>query len=189
MSAAETDDLDIFQVGMLRRVNRGAQHPGMIVVDYIQAALREIDLIQTGNRIRCEDIDSLICKHLWNIVVDQVVVLVRPCRQNDCSGLLCRCFPDTVEDLLSLGKKLIAIAVLGCLSLMDCPADKLHRNPEGLFHKFRQLALPVDIGIPEKNRHIVFDIPAFFRIIGVFDDQGEALDDAAHGHTGTLCVL
>ena len=39
MTAAETHDLDIFQVGVLRGIDRRSKHPGMVIVDHIQTAL------------------------------------------------------------------------------------------------------------------------------------------------------
>ena len=39
MPAAETDDLDILQIGMPGSINRRTQHSGMVIVDHVEPAL------------------------------------------------------------------------------------------------------------------------------------------------------
>ena len=56
----------------------------MEIVDDIQTAVPQIYFIQSGDRIRCQDIDALLGKHLGYIMVDQVIVLVGTGRQNNC---------------------------------------------------------------------------------------------------------
>ena len=122
-------------------------------------------------------------------MVDQVIILVGPGSENDCTGRFCRCFPDPVKDFLSLLKEFFPVSILSRLPLPDRFADDLRGNPESILHKNRQLALPVCIRVPEKDRHVVFDVPAVLGIIGVFDDQRESFDDPAHGDTGGLRIL
>ena len=122
-------------------------------------------------------------------MIDQVIILVGPGGEDHCAGFFRRSGPDPVKDLLSLLEKLFAVGILGGLTLPDRLADSLCRDPEGVLHEFRQLTLPVYVRVPEKDRHIVFDVPAFFGIIGVFDDKRESFDDSAHGDTGALRVL
>ena len=122
-------------------------------------------------------------------MVDKAVVLIGTRGKDYGAGRFGGCFLNRVKYLLSLRKKLLAVAVLGRLTLLDRSADSFGGNPECVFHKPGQLALTIRICVPEKDRHIVFDITAFLRIIGVFDHQREALDDAAHGYAGTLRIL
>ena len=122
-------------------------------------------------------------------MVDQVIILVGTGGEDDRAGRFCRSLPDPVKDFLSLLKEFFPVCILGRLSLPDCLADGLRGNPERILHKNRQLALPVCIRVPEKDRHVVFDVPAVLGIIGVFDDQRESFDDPAHGDTGGLRIL
>ncbi|CCY10533.1 unknown [Clostridium sp. CAG:81] len=76
MSATEAYDLDIFQMRILGGDDGGAQHSRVIVVYHIQAAVREIHVVDARDRVGGEHRDAETRKHLRQAVVDQWIVLV-----------------------------------------------------------------------------------------------------------------
>ena len=67
--------------------------------------------------------------------------------------------------------------------------NKVLFDPEGIKHKPGELPLLVNICVPEKDRCVIGRPPASFRVVGIFDDKGEALHDPAHGDTGLLRIF
>ena len=167
----------------------------MEIVDDIQTAVPQIYFIQSGDRIRCQDIDALLGKHLGYIMVDQVIVLVGTGRQNDCDrrriscGAVCFKLFQLVQDLFPLLQETAAESGLGGIALPDRFFYKVLFDPEGIEHKPGELSLPVNICVPEKDRRVIGRPPASFRVVGIFDDKGEALHDPAHGDTGLLRIF
>ena len=82
MSAAEAYDLDILQVRILGGDNGGTKHSRVVVVYHIQAAVREVHVVDARDRVRGEHRDAETREHLRQTVVDEGIVLVRSRRQD-----------------------------------------------------------------------------------------------------------
>jgi hypothetical protein len=103
-------------------------------------------------------------------VVDKAVVLIGTRGKDYGAGRFGGCFLNRVKYLLSLRKKLVAVAVLGRLTLLDRSADSFGGNPECVFHKPGQLALTIRIARKTMRivwQNIVFALGVKFAILAL----------------------
>ena len=78
MPATETDNLNVFKMRVARCDHGALQHPGVVIVDNIQRACVQRDIVKAGQRIHRQNGHAKAGQHGRQIMVDKGVRLIRP---------------------------------------------------------------------------------------------------------------
>ena len=177
VAAAEAHELDIFQIRTSRSDHGGAQHARVEVVHHVEAASRKVDLVHVGHCIGADHGDAKLGEGARQLVVDQVVVLIRPACEHDGEGAFAL---HLVANALAFPRKLGFERFLRSVGRVDrlahaCGVEgKLAREVLG------ELAVAVLLREPVEQRRVEGDAEALLGVVRIAHDDGVALYHRAH---------
>ena len=177
VAAAEAHELDVFQIRASRGDYGGAQHTRVEVVHHVEAASRKVDLVHVGHRIGADHGDTELGEGARQLVVDQVVVLVRPACEHDGEGAFTF---HLVANALAFPRKLGLERLLRGVGRIDCLAHACGVEGELACEVLGELAVAVFLREPVEQRRVEGDAEALLGVVRIAHDDGVALHHRAH---------
>ena len=177
VAAAEAYELDVFQMRASRGDHGGAQHARVEVVHHVEAASRKVDLVHVGHSIGADHGDAELGEGARQLVVDQVVVLVRPACEHDGEGAFAF---HLVANALAFLRKLGLERLLRSVGRVDCLAHACGVEGELACEVLGELAVAVFLREPVEQRRVEGDAEALLGVVRIAHDDGVALHHRAH---------
>ena len=177
VAAAEAHELDVFQMRASRSDHGGAQHARVEVVHHVKAASRKVDLVHVGHSIGADHGDAELGEGARQLVVDQVVILVRSACEHDGEGAFAF---HLVANALAFPRKLGFERLLRSVGRIDCLAHACGVEGELACEVLGELAVAVFLREPVEQRRVEGDAEAFLGVVRIAHDDGIALHHRAH---------